>query len=235
LTAGAVKSLPPSLRIVWEQARRIISSRYPPIGVFDWIKSRADLEQTLYVEALTNARLRQELGQISLVARADIVFGPGTTPIMAAFTHPNVSGSRFSNGTYGVYYAARDEHTAIKEARHSSAMFARYSGHPPTRFEMRMYIGRIAGVLHDIRGAGRRWQGVYDPSNYVAGQLLGLGLRNTQSFGLVYDSVRSKGGVCVAAFRPPVVKPVKQSKHFFFDWDGTNIARVLEVGEVVTH
>jgi hypothetical protein len=52
---------------------------------------------------MTNPRLREEAGNLTLVPLEDRVSGPGTTPIMAAFTHLNPEGSRFSGGSFGVY------------------------------------------------------------------------------------------------------------------------------------
>ena len=48
---------------------------------------------------------------------------PGCGPIMAAFTHLNPNGSRFSDGSYGVFYCARGRHTAIEETRYHSTLF----------------------------------------------------------------------------------------------------------------
>ena len=42
---------------------------------------------------------------------------------MAAFTHLNPQGSRFSDGSYGVFYCARSRDTAIAETRYHSALF----------------------------------------------------------------------------------------------------------------
>jgi len=67
------------------------------------------------IESLTNERLREELGALARIPHHRRVVGPGTTPIMAAFTHLNPEGSRFSDGTFGVFYAARAESTAIRE------------------------------------------------------------------------------------------------------------------------
>jgi len=52
---------------MWRKAYRIVSSRYPPIGVFEGVTDPADLEIIYDIESLTNPRLRDEMGQISLV------------------------------------------------------------------------------------------------------------------------------------------------------------------------
>src|SRR5437762_6306867 len=82
----------------WLPSHRIVPSRFPPVGLFDRVASPEDLDAVFELEALTNDRLREQAGELSLVPPEDRVSGPGTTPIMAAFTHLNPEGGRFSDG-----------------------------------------------------------------------------------------------------------------------------------------
>ena len=107
----------------WQQASRIVPTRYPSVSLFDRVADADDFEALYALEAMTNERVRDELGQIERVPRGERVFGPGSGPIMAAFTHVNVLGSRFSAGAYGVFYAARDRATAVAETRHHHGRF----------------------------------------------------------------------------------------------------------------
>ena len=65
------------------------------MGLYDDIAAPKDLVVVFAIEALTNPRIRQEQGALSLVAPADRLVGPGATLVMAAFTHLNPEGSRF--------------------------------------------------------------------------------------------------------------------------------------------
>ena len=103
----------PLQAVSWQPCHRLIASRFPTVGLYDEIASPDDLEVVFAIEALTNPRMRQELQQISLVPPADRVTGPGATLIMTAFTHLNPLGSRFSDGSWGVYYAAESLDTAV--------------------------------------------------------------------------------------------------------------------------
>ena len=96
----------PKTQVEWRPCFRIVPSRFPPIRLFEDVADPQDLEAVYQLEAMTNDRLREEVGDISLVAPEDRVSGPGTTPIMAAFTHLNPEGDRFTNGGYGVFYAS---------------------------------------------------------------------------------------------------------------------------------
>src|SRR3546814_20014562 len=97
--------LPPLKRIRWSHAYRIVPSRFPPVGVYDRIADPADIDALFAVEALTNPRLREEADALKLVPKEHRISGPGSTPVMAAFTHPNPDGSRFSDGTWRVFFA----------------------------------------------------------------------------------------------------------------------------------
>lgn len=54
---------PPLKRIRWSQALRIVPSRFPPVSVYDRIADPDDLEALFAIEALTNPRIRDEIGR----------------------------------------------------------------------------------------------------------------------------------------------------------------------------
>ena len=116
-------SLPALRRVHWAQACRIVPTRYPSVFLYDRVADADDFDALYALEAISNERARDELGQIERVPRDQRLFGPGSGPIMAAFTHINLAGSRFSPGAYGVFYAARDRATAMAETRYHHARF----------------------------------------------------------------------------------------------------------------
>ena len=222
---------PSVTRIDWPGSVRIISSRYPPVGLFDRVADQADLEAVFEIESLTNDRLRDQLGEISLVPEGDRVYGAGTTPIMAAFTHPNTEGSRFSDGSFGIYYAGDCLDTAIAESRFHRERFLRYSSEPPIRLEMRTYYASISADLYDLRNLRSSHPELFDPDigAYGPSQVIGLELKNKGGNGVIYHSVRRQGGECVGVFRPSAIGPVTQGPHFEYIWDGSAIVDVLQV------
>lgn len=219
---------PPRRAIDW-RAHRIVPSRFPPVGPWDRIADPADFDALAEVEALTNPRIREELGVLALTPPERRVSGPGTTPIMAAFTHLNPEGSRFSDGTYGVFYAAKEIETALRETMHHTARFLARTHEPPTRVEMRCYVMRIAARFHDIRGG---YPKLHDPGDYTASRAFAGELRAANSDGIVYDSVRRPGGQCVAVFWPDRIGRCTQSRHFAYCWDGEAISDVIELSSV---
>ena len=214
-------------KVTWKPCYRLVPSHFPPISVYDRVANPADLEAVFAVENLTNPRLRQEAGDISVVTPEDRVAGPGTTPIMAAFTHLNPEGSRFSDGSYGVYYAGDTLATAVAETRYHRARFLAMTREDPIEIDMRTYLADLDGNLHDIRGRDDL-RDVYDPESYAAGQTLARALKAANSYGIAYDSVRHAGGACVAVFRPSVLSNCIQGLHFGYIWDGEKITTVYE-------
>jgi hypothetical protein len=210
----------------WLPCYRIVPSRFPPVGLFDRVADPADLEAVFAIESLTNPRLRQEAGELSLVPPEDRVSGPGTTPIMAAFTHLNPEGSRFSDATFGVYYAGKSLETAIEETRFHRERFLRRTREAPIEIEMRSYLADLRADLRDIRGRADLAE-VYDPDDYAPAQALGRRLRSEGSDGIVYDSVRHRGGECAAVLRPRVLSNCVQGPHFGYVWDGARIVAVI--------
>jgi RES domain-containing protein len=221
--------LPPVKRIRWSRAWRIVPSRFPPIGVYDRIADPTDLEALSAIEALTNPRLREEAGALQLVPREHRLSGPGATPVMAAFTHLNPQGSRFSDGSWGVFYAAHDIATAVEETVYHREQFLAATAEAACDLEMRCYRTSVDSKLYDIRGG---WASAHDPDSYVASVALARELRALDANGIVYDSARHHGGECLAAFYPDVVAPCVQAQHLIYHWDGQRIAQVLEVSEL---
>jgi hypothetical protein len=219
-------------RVIWRPSYRLVPSRFPPIPIFERVARPEDLEAVFAFESQTNDRLREEAGEIHLVAPQDRVSGPGTSPIMAAFTHRNPQGSRFSDGSFGVYYAAHALETAVWETAHHRALFLRATAEPPMEVDMRCYLANIDAELLDIRGQQKRRRELYDPRSYAASQPFGVKARAQGAGGIAFDSVRHAGGECVAVFRPRLVKPCVQGPHLCFVWDGTKIARWYEKSDL---
>jgi len=220
ITARAVRFSP---------CHRIVASRLPTIHLFERVADPADWEALYKLESMTNPRLREQAGEISLVPVADRVSGPNASVIMAPFTHLAPQGTRFTDGHFGAYYAAESVDTAIAETRFHRENFLRATSQPPLELEMRCYLADVACELHDLRGRLGELRDVYDPGSYGSSQTLGRELRDAGSNGIAFDSVRRSGGQCVAVFRPRLVQNVRQSVHLRYAWDGNAIAHVYEM------
>ncbi len=220
--------LPTVRRVRWQQACRIVPTRYPSVNLFDRVADAADFDALYALEAMTNERMRDELGQIERVPPAARLYGPGSGPIMAAFTHVNLLGSRFSGGHYGVFYAARERATAVAETRHHHGRFLAATAQGPQHLPMRLYSVAIDARLHDLRPAGSVDAAVYHPDDYGVAQALGQRLHAAGSAGVAYRSVRHERGQCVGLFQPRGASRCLHAAHLLYAWDGQRFTDVYE-------
>ena len=222
----------PITSVHWNPAWRIISSRFPTIQLFERVAEKDDLNALFYIESMTNDRLRDEAGQIRIIPKEERVYGPGSHYIMAPFTHLSPSGSRFSDGRYGVFYAALELQTAISETKHHRESFLRATHQPAIKCEMRVLTCQIEADLHSILDFWDQWPDLYNPHSYVASQQIGANLKNKDSTGILFHSVRHSGGHCAAIFKPKAISHCKQERHLAYHWDGEKIAHVYEIQEI---
>ena len=220
----------PTRRIDWPQAWRIIASRYPPVQLFERLTPDPAVWDALFaLEQLTNPRVRDEVGEIALVPPDQRVSGPGASYVMASFTHLNPRGSRFSDGSFGVYYAASELETAIAETIFHFAEFARDSGDPMRTEDMRVLVGGVAAEFDDVAAlAEPRRSQILDPSSYATSRAYARDLRDAGANGVVYPSVRRAGGECIGAFRPRAVGLPRQERHLKYHWNGDRVDRYFD-------
>ncbi|MES2217149.1 MAG: RES family NAD+ phosphorylase, partial [Pseudomonadota bacterium] len=209
--------MPKTIALHQQTQYRIIPSIYMPINFFEDLVDPSEMEVLWEIESMTNERLRAETGDIFLVPAEDRVSGHGSSVIMAAFTHIGKA-SRFSDGTFGIYYASLSYETAIRETVYHREQFLAATHEPAGEVTMRVYEGKIIQPLHDIRAP--QYKKYHRVQEYSESQSYGKQLKDAKSYGLIYNSVRHPGGECIAALRPPAISIPIQSFHLRYAWDG---------------
>lgn len=200
-------------------------TRHPTVYLYDRVADAADFDALYALEAMSNERLRDQIGQVQRVAPQDRVFGPGSGPIMAAFTHVNPLGSRFSAGAYGVFYAAHDRATAVAETAYHHARFLAATAEPAMHLPMRLYHVAIDSRLHDLRIG---FDAEHAAADYGPARTLGARLQAAGSAGVAYRSVRHDGGHCVGLFRPRGAANCTHAAILLYAWDGQRFTDVYE-------
>lgn len=218
---------PPLARLTWNPTYRIVPTAYPPIPLFERVADPADWDDLAKLASLTDAQARQDWGEISLVPASRRVADAGASWVMAPFVHPNRRGTRFSDGSYGVYYASRSLETAIAETVHHMERFYAATRDPRHRESMRILLGSVDSQLHDIRGDAR-WGAAHRPDDHRESRALARALRDGGSDGMVYDSVRLGGGENLAAFWPDVIAIPIAGGTLTYDWNGRAIERYFD-------
>ena len=228
--------IPNVTHVQWERTYRIIRSIYPPIDLFEDIADPADWELIAHAEAKTNPRVRDSLGQIHLIPVERRVAGQGASYVMAPFCHISRDRpTRFSDGSFGIYYAGDRFEVALSETIHHFERFMRATNEEPSKQDFRELVGSIDSSVHDLRNdAG--FKSVLDPNDYAGSQILARRLRDNQnSNGIVYPSVRYHQGEAIAAFWPDVVSIPVQARHLCYRWDGARVDGYFVHGGDVWH
>ncbi|PDT29582.1 hypothetical protein CO660_11775 [Rhizobium sp. L9] len=192
---------------------RLIPSRFPPIGLFDTVARAADLEAVMELVGWTNDRLVAD--RIRRLPESEWVYGtPNASIVMAAFLHVAPGGMRFNGPDLGAWYAADNLKTAAAEVGHHLRREAVARGVATMARTYRSYTATLIGDYLDIRGEQTLRPDIYDGTSYAASQVLGEEVRSSGGAGILYDSVRLRGGVNVAAHRPRNIRDVVQADHF---------------------
>src|ERR1700752_1505189 len=203
----------PRLRLVRRQdTHRLVPSKYRTAeSVLTRVATDdAALRAVFELEQVTNDRLLAEQQQLPDIGPHELVFGvPLYHVINAAFCHAHPLGARFSGPDRGAWYAGFELATSQAEvAFHKSVQLAEIG-----RFEDSVtyddYLADVTADLHDLRRP-RAYRAYLDPRSYVESQALAERLLEAGSLGVVYPSVRHRGGTCIACFRPALVGNVRR-------------------------
>jgi hypothetical protein len=206
---------PKLTRIEQDEAHRLIPFRYVDRGrpVLNRIAEDDDdfLGDLTELEGATNSRLLGESGKLPGISTMELVSGFRLAHIVnASFTHTRPFGGRFNDATRGAWYAAFEMKTSQAEVAFHRTVELKEVGWNAE--EISSYIDYLADFrheFHDVRG-DKNFAECLNPNSYSASQFLGLHLLNEGSAGVVYPSVRRKGRVCIACFRPPLVLNVRE-------------------------
>jgi len=169
-----------------------------------------DLDRLLELEGATNDRLLGEAGLLPGISVHELVFGISYAHIVnAAFTHAQPMGSRFNLADRGAWYAAFALETSQAEvAFHKAQELQEINWQDEEVVTYADYLADFRADFHDIRGESE-FAKCLDPGSYQNSQRLARELLKEGSPGIVYPSVRHKGGSCLACFRPALVINVR--------------------------
>lgn len=124
------------------------------------------------------------------------------------FAFQNWKSSRFSDGTYGVWYGAESVETTVYESAyhwyHGLLCDAGFEGMPVIA-ERKVYSVACSAALLDFRQATARHPMLLHPSDYAYTQTVGTKIHREGHPGLLIQSVRRPEGENVAIFNPDVL------------------------------
>jgi hypothetical protein len=200
------------LAAIDQPTHRLIPSRFPPVSAFEDVASADDLAEVMELEGWTNDRLVAE--RAARLPRSEWAYGrPNASVIMASFLHTPPSGLRFSSGALGAWYGALSVETCIAEVAHHLRREMLRSGAERFVTTYRAYTARIDGAYCDIRNRQNERPDLYSRSDYAGSQAFGEAIRAESGDGILFDSLRHRGGTNLCAYRPSHVQDVTQAGH----------------------
>jgi RES domain-containing protein len=179
------------------------------------------LDAIFELDNATNDRLLAESQLCPGIDARELVFGiPSYRIINATFCHPAPAGSRFNSPDRGAWYAGFELETAQDEVAFHKQLWLRETAWDQEEISDYLdYLADFHAEFHDLRGTDLRsteYAEALAPSSYVRSQVLAAELLQLGSAGIVYPSVRRRGGTCIACFRPVLVTNVRKGDTFTF-------------------
>jgi RES domain-containing protein len=205
---------PPIAAIRQDDTHRLVPSRYSDPTVLGRLAEDEDQLRDLFeLEGATNERLLGETNLLPGISVHELLFGVSHARIVnAAFTHAHPAGSRFNGPERGAWYSAFELSTAQAEIIfHKAQELREIEWREPETFAFDDYLSDIRADCHDIRDDPAH-SGCLDPDSYFESQRLSMVLLAAGSAGIVYPSVRAKGGTCLVCFRPALVINVRRDR-----------------------
>jgi hypothetical protein len=217
----------PSCNVDQRDTHRLIPAQFADEGA-SVLTRLSDDEQVLNaifeLDNATNDRLLAESGLAPGIDMRELVFGiPSYRIINAAFCHPAPDGSRFNSPDRGAWYAGFELETSQAEvAYHRRLWLQETAWEEEDVSDYLDYLADFHAEFHDLRSAKDRMD-YLEPDDYTTSQAPAAQLLKSGSSGIVYPSVRWRGGRCLACFRPVLVTNVRKGDTFTFTFPTENL------------
>lgn len=229
----AVEIASPVTHIAQDRTVRLVSSARLRDPVLRKLVEEDELDNLAEIEGATSARLRtQEVGADRL-DRRELVFGiPHAHLINAAFSYWRPGSlNRFNGPGRGAWYAALAVETCVAEVTFHMERELANVGDFNAVVDYAEMFASFVGDFADVRMADPR-PDCLDPDpekGYPAGNRLADAVRAAGHYGIVYPSVRARGGTCFVALVPHAVQSVAQGKLIRLSWQGTPGPEIAEI------
>lgn len=187
--------------------RNIVSLR-KSIDIFaDLVDDPGDVDVLMRHEMAVK-QTYQEPAIITRPFEEATIYDPIAAAIRWPFEHPSFS--RYSAGTFGVWYGAQSIETSVRETVHHfrkntlASQIAAQSTKPIIQ-ERRVHLVHCSAMLVDLRARVRKEPKLLHPDDYATCQALGSELRNAGMPGVITYSARHAKSEVVAVFNPAVL------------------------------
>jgi hypothetical protein len=202
-----------------EPVYRLVATRVPRVDPYEGLyDSEEAFEDLVELDNLTNLRIQDEISDLPLLPRDSMAKGSNAKILNAPFIYFSPDRpTRFSDGSFGVYYAAFSEETCVREIAHHLSEFYRATDEPDLEPDYEFWKSKVVLPLLDIRSISGH--SLYlNAQSYRESQVFGFSIRSKHP-GLIYPSVRDEAGLCVALFTPLASSNPRKGKTIKFNWN----------------
>lgn len=209
--------------------RLIPETRHKPPVLRGLVDSDDEAAVLAEIEGETSARLIAEREGTPALDRRELAFARrardlrlyGQSHINAAFAYTRPAGNRFNAGDRGAWYCAWDVLTSAAEVGFHRTRELGFAGRYVDDARYVELLADFIGDFPDLHGLSHPALDPDPAAGYPAGQALAADLRRAGHRGLVYPSVRHRGGRCFVAFDPGIIQNVRPGASWRLVWTGT--------------
>jgi RES domain-containing protein len=175
------------------------------------------------LESATSARQEVQQTGIPGISPEALASGYGYSYINAAFAYRRHAGNRFNPVDWGAWYCSFECATSLEEVAYHLTRALQACG---ADFDNETrYIELLADFdveLVDLRDLDPAPDCLHEDVaiGYPAGQRIAGEIRTEGQNGIVYPSVRHKGGNCIVAFWPGLIQNFQQGEMWILKWAG---------------
>ena len=207
-----------------DDTHRLIPAKYVDGSVLETLSLPSPVVDDLSeLDALTNERKMIENSSSAGIGPGELLFGISNAQIVnAAFCHPGPLGARFNPPTRGAWYASFALETSVYEvAYHKRQFLIDMRVLESMTFDYVDFQADFHAEFYCLSGqeAKQYLQPGPIPACYGPSQAFALRLLSEGCNGIVYNSVRHKGGRCVVCFRPALVYRPRRGRSFHITVD----------------
>lgn len=225
MAGSEAEPLPQLVREAFPRTVRLVASarlREPVLAPL--VDSGDELDLLAEIEGATSGRLVAEERGLGGLSEDELVHGvPHAKFINASFAYAKPrEPMRFNPANRGAWYAALAIETCIAEVGHHLTRALADAGDFNAVVEYSELLASMSGIFVDLRGDPQH--PALDPNpdkGYAAGNALAAQARAEGHNGVIYPSVRQRGGTCIAALWPNVVQSVIQGAMVRLTWAGS--------------
>lgn len=219
----SIDGVPVVIEAFPKTVRLVTTARLRAAVLTPLVDDEGELELLAEIEGATNTRLIAQEKGISGLAANELVYDvPHAHFVNASFAYAKPhQPNRFNGSDRGAWYAALDVETCLDEVGYHLSNVLADAGDYNATVEYAEMFCSLAGEFLDLRQAPDHPSLNPDKAKaYPIGNALAESARAEGLNGIIYPSVRHKGGTCIVALRPAAVQSVRQGAIYRMIWNG---------------